>query len=253
MRQPHRSTRSAAPGASPASLALARVVDRPAHRRPQPRRDVSARCGNYARLGRLGRRHHQPGRALLRGRRRRGHRLQDEPVQHRRRRPVPAGGAARRGRRRRRRRCPAPLHVLFILARRHGRRRRLGRRSPASSRSTRGVNEVVSTIMLNFIATGIIGVPARRVLPERRAPAWSRRPKPLPPFGLAPAAEPPARGRSATTCRAGTMLQGFLARRHPRRDRLLRRRLTAPGSASTCAPPASTRRRPARRASTPSG
>ena len=59
----------------------------------------------------------------------------------------------------------------------HGGRRAPTPPSPAILKVIRGVNEVVSTIMLNFIATGIIGLPADRVLPQRpeRRPAVARR------------------------------------------------------------------------------
>ena len=130
-----------------------RLVDRAADRRQQPDRRVP---GDVERTSTA------PSRVvliinqavpLLRRRRRRRHRVQDEPVQHRRRRAVPAGRPVRR-------RVgasislPAPLHVLtFILV-----AMLVGPLWAAIAgvlKVTRGVNEVISTIMLNYIAIGL--------------------------------------------------------------------------------------------------
>ena len=119
--------------------------------------------------GRLARRHHQPGRPVLRRRLRRRHRVQDEPVQHRRRRPVPPGRAVRRGRRAprstSRRRCRSRVHP----AGRHGGRRRPTPASPACSKVTRGVNEVVVDDHVELHRHRHHRLPAVQLLPEPEA------------------------------------------------------------------------------------
>ena len=94
----------------------------------------------------------------LAGRRRR-HRLPDEPVQHRRRRPVPARRAVRRravGARSMRwlPGAAAASSLIIVVAMVVG--AAVGRRSPALLKVTRGVSEVISTIMLNAIARPIV-------------------------------------------------------------------------------------------------
>ena len=71
---------------------------------------------------------------------------------------------------------PAPLHVLFIVL-----VAMVGAGAYAGIagvlKVTRGVNEVVSTIMLNFIATGITAYLLRSTCGTRRS-SCSRRPSP---------------------------------------------------------------------------
>ena len=111
--------------------------------------------------------------AVLRVGARRRHRVQDEPVQHRRRRPVPAGGAARRRRRRGRhaaRAAPRDFIILVAMA--------VGAAWAAIAgvlKVWRGVNEVVSTIMLNSIATGITAYLLAEYLRAKNEPATSSR------------------------------------------------------------------------------
>ena len=85
-----------------------------------------------------------------------------------------------------------PLHLLVIVARRDGRSARCGPASPAVLKVTRGVSEVISTIMLNAIATGLVASFLRRPVAgagrgqqQQRHPADRRsrravaRPRPL--------------------------------------------------------------------------
>ena len=82
-------------------------------------------------------------------------RLPDGAVQHRRRGPVPARDDHRR-RRRGAVNLPGPLHVVMIIV--------VAMRSPPSGpaivavlKVTRGVSEVISSIMLNYVALGLAG------------------------------------------------------------------------------------------------
>ncbi len=93
---------------------------------------------------------------------------------------------------------PGPLHVALHLPRGHRRRRRL-RRHRRHPEGAGGVNEVVSTIMLNFIATGIRRS-CCRVPPEPKAVNLVAETKPIPPSGVLPPLNRLLRGGSATTC-----------------------------------------------------
>ena len=119
------------------------------------RRRCGASCCPGPRPRNVGQHHQQRHRLYLSGDRG-GHRLPDEPVQHRRRRPVPRGRV--RGRRRRRRglaaRATSTPSLALVVA--MAGRRAVGRHRRPAARSTRGVSEVISTIMLNAIATCLV-------------------------------------------------------------------------------------------------
>ena len=107
---------------------------------------------------------------------------------------------------------------------------------------TRNVNEVISTIMLNYIATGLRPYLLRQLLRPRRSLNVAETGL-LPEVGPHPVAQLAVRGRRLPLAR-GVVLQGFLPFADRRRDRLLRRCSTAAGSASTCGCRAPTRAPP---------
>ena len=135
---------------------------------------------------------------------------------------------------------PAPLHVAVHP-----------RSSPWSSarayaaiagvlKVTRGVNEVVSTIMLNFIATGITRLPAVRRTSGTTSVNLASETKPLPRSGWLPSLNrlleldrlPPADGHGAAGLPASSPSSSASSSTSSS---------TAPASASTCARRASTR------------
>ena len=196
--------------------AVARGGPRPARVRRRPGRASCARRSPTARRPGEPRRDHQQGDHLLPRRRGRRHRLPDAAVQHRHRRAVPAGGVPRGGRRRRRRAAgTAPRRARWSS-------------SPWSSapawaaiagalKAYRGVSEVISTIMLNGIATGIIAFllnTERLGRPRGRQQQRHDR------------ADPRLRAR----CRGSRRTRGDGLRLPARRDR---RRASATGSSST--------------------
>ena len=110
---------------------------------------------------------------------------------------------------------------------------RCGPASPACCAPTRGVSEVISTIMLNAIATGLVPTCCAR---PRCASEGSN--------GSAPSRSPRAAGSRAS--RSATVRDGDLRLRRHRRAGRLRATgscSTGPASASTCAPPAGRDRR----------
>ena len=163
--------------------------------------------------------HGQQRRAAVPGRRRRRHRLPDGAVQHRRRGPVPAGHAGRGRRRRGRRRCPAALHIGAGPARGDGRSAPPGPASPAVLKVTRGVSEVISTIMLNVIAAGIAAYLLTEHLQERVEGSNNSTTPPLPESARFPTLDRAAAGARRRARRSGTRLGGFLRRRGRRRHR----------------------------------
>ena len=142
---------------------------------------------------------------------------------------------------------PAPLHVLFIVL-----VAMVGAGAYAAIagalKVTRGVNEVVSTIMLNFIATGITAYLLSVYLRNKKVNLQSET-KPLPRSGVAPVAQPgPELDRLPPHARHDAA--GLPRRRRPHRASSSTSSSTAPASASTCGPRAPTPGPPWRAAST---
>ena len=108
------------------------------------------------------RQHHQQRVGALPRRPRGRHRVPDEPVQHRRRGPVPRRVFARRRRRRRGAGCRAsstrspPLLVAMLVG-------AAWAGIAGVLQATRGVSEVISTIMLNAIAMSLVAYLLRQV------------------------------------------------------------------------------------------
>ena len=140
-----------------------------------------------------------------------------------------------------RRWLPGLLNIFVAARRRDGRRRRCGPASPACCKVTRGVSEVISTIMLNAIAGIADRLPARHVRRARRqlrpAPSRSRR-APRSAAG-SPFARRPERDLGLSRAR-GPRRRRLLGaaeqdpvRLRPARDRRVRRPPRSP-AASTC-------------------
>ncbi len=166
-------------------LRPADLVHRPGAQRPQRDRRLPGHVG-LRHHRRFDRGDHQPGRPLLHRGLRRGHRLQDEPVQHRRRRPVPPRRAD--GRRRRRRRPPACLHGDQPAPRGgddHGGGLRQHRRDleghPGCQRGRLDDHVELHRHRLERL-------PARQLLPQPLGESASRD-RPAAPLGLAPLAQ----------------------------------------------------------------
>ena len=136
---------------------------------------------------------------------------------------------------------PAPLHVLFIvLVAMVGAGAYAG--IAGALKVTRGVNEVVSTIMLNFIATGITAYLLSVYLrnKKRQPPVGDEAP---PAVGLAPVAQPGPAAGSATTSRPARRCRASSSS-PPSPASPSTSSSTAPASASTCGPRAPTRAPP---------
>ena len=161
---------------------------------------------------------------------RRGHRLPDEPVQHRRRRPVPPRRASPPRSSAAALHLPAPLHVAAHRRGRDARRRRRGPASPALLKVTRGVSEVISTIMLNASPPALDRLPAA---PGRRSSVAGSNnigTKPIPASGAGPRHPADPRQRRWTSTASSSSPSSSAS---PTRCCS-----AAPGSASTCGPPA---------------
>ena len=142
---------------------------------------------------------------------------------------------------------PGWLNIIVVAARGHGRRRPVGRASRACLKVTRGVSEVISTIMLNAIAT----VPRRATCCSKAAHrvegSNAVNTKPIPESSRVP----------------GISLDGIIATPNHVYGLIVLSVLVGlsctgscwarPGSASTCGPPGGPRPRPSRAASRSSG
>ena len=105
--------------------------------------------------------------------------------------------------------CRTLLHVMLAIVARRARRAPSGPGSPGVLKATTGANEVISTIMLNWTAIWIGGLPvrARRPAaddPQRRPPGLQRRRARRAAAGLLgrPGAAGPARRASSSRSRA---------------------------------------------------
>ena len=176
-----------------------------------------------------------------------GHRLPDEPVQHRRRRPVPARRVLRRGRRRRA--DPARAAAADPADRRWSRcsSARCGPASPRVLKVTRGRQRGhLDDHAQRRSPTGIIAYLLRHEPARRRRPAANIVTTEADAGGLVPMPGIPISRRRPT-------VYGFIVVAIACGVALLVRCSAAPGSASTCGPPASPRPRRWPAASTSSG